>query len=137
MKELTVDAKRENLLQAQAFIDEELETADCPMLTQIAIDVAVEELFVNIASYAYGPKTGTATIQVMNDPGTNSVSITLSDSGIPYDPLAREDPDVTLPAEKRGIGGLGIYMVKQSMDKVDYKHIDGRNFITITKNLDS
>ena len=135
--DLTIDAKIENLDDVLAFVDERLEKLGCPIRKKMQIDVAVEELFVNIASYAYGPETGTATIQVMNDPGTNSVSITLSDSGIPYDPLAREDPDVTLPAEKRGIGGLGIYMVKQSMDKVDYKHIDGRNVITITKNLDS
>ena len=135
MKELTVDAKRENLLQVQAFIDEELETADCPMLTQIAIDVAVEELFVNIASYAYAGKSGKATVQVAIHEDPLSAEITFMDSGTPYDPLLKPDPDVTLAAKDRKKGGLGIYMVKNSMDEVRYEYRDGQNVLTMVKLL--
>ena len=132
---LTLDAKIENLDDVLAFVDERLEHYGCPIRKKMQIDVAVEELFVNIASYAYGPEGGTATVSVSAETDPHRVLITLSDSGIPYNPLLRDDPDVTLPAEKRGIGGLGIYMVKQSMDDVTYEYIDGRNNITIIKNL--
>ena len=135
MKELTVEAKRENLLLVQALIDEELEAADCPMATQIAIDVAVEELFVNIASYAYGDKTGPATVQVSVHEDPKSVEITLIDSGKRYDPLAKPDPDVTLAAKDRTKGGLGIFMVKNSMDDMKYEYKDGKNILTLKKRI--
>lgn len=135
MKELTVEAKRSNLLLIQSFIDEELEAADCPMSTQIAIDVAVEELFVNIASYAYGDKTGPATVQISIHEEPLSAEITLIDSGMKYDPLAKPDPDVTLAAKDRTKGGLGIFMVKNSMDDMKYEYKDGKNVLTLIKNL--
>ena len=101
MKELITEAKRENLPKVLAFVDGQLETVDCPMLTQTSIDVAVEELFINIASYAYDMENGTAVVQVtvLEDP--LSVEITFIDNGQQYDPLAREDPDITLPKQKR------------------------------------
>ena len=135
MKELIVDAKRENLPEVQAFIDEQLEEVGCPMLTQIAIDVAVEELFINIASYAYGQGNGVAVVQVTVHEDPLSVEITFIDNGVQYDPLAKEDPDVTLSAEERKIGGLGIYMVKKSMDEVKYEYRDGQNVLTIKKTI--
>ena len=118
-----------------AFVDEQLEAAGCPMLTQTSIDVAVEEVFINIASYAYELESGTAVVQVtvMDDP--LSVEITFIDNGNPYDPLKKEDPDITLPKQKRKKGGLGIFMVKKTMDNVTYEYKDGKNILTITKNL--
>jgi sigma-B regulation protein RsbU (phosphoserine phosphatase) len=133
---LTVDAKVDNLDKVLAYVDEHLELIDCPMRKMMQIDVAVEELFVNIANYAYGPEGGTASIRVTTETDPKRVSVTLSDSGIPYNPLLKQDPDVTLPAEKRKIGGLGIYMVKQSMDDFTYEYSEGRNVTTITKILD-
>ena len=135
MKELIVEAKRENLLEVQSFIDEQLEEVGCPMTTQIAIDVAVEELFVNIASYAYGQGEGVAVVQVkvLQDP--LSVEITFIDNGKQYDPLEKEDPDVSLSAKKRKKGGLGIFMVKNTMDNVSYEYKDGKNILTIKKKL--
>lgn len=99
------------------------------------IDVAVEELFVNIAQYAYAPGIGVATIrlEIQEDPFV--VVITFIDNGIPYNPLAKEDPDITLSAEERPIGGLGIYMVKKSMDEVSYEYKDGQNILRIKKQL--
>ena len=136
MKELIVEADRKNLNKVQAFIDEELEAVDCPMLTQTAIDIAVEELFVNIASYAYDTGIGTAVVQVTVHEEPLSVEITFIDNGRQYDPLAKDDPDTTLSAGQRRKGGLGIFMVKKSMDDVIYEYKDGKNILTIKKKLE-
>ena len=135
MKELELEAKVENLPEVLSFIDEVLEGADCSMKIQMQIDIAVEEIFVNIANYAYSPEIGTATvhIEVMADPP--AVDIAFIDGGVPYDPLAKADPDVTLSAEERQIGGLGIFMVKKSMDDVKYEYLDGHNILTLKKGL--
>ncbi|MCR5739056.1 MAG: ATP-binding protein [Lachnospiraceae bacterium] len=135
MKEMEIDAILENFEAVQAFVDEELERLECPMATQIQIDIAVEEVFVNIAHYAYNPEVGKATIRVeiIDDP--LSIVMTFMDNGIPYDPLAKEDPDVTLPPEERKIGGLGVYMVKESMDDVKYEYRNGQNILTLRKSI--
>ena len=116
-------------------LDEQLKAAGCPKFTKSAIDVAVEEMFINIASYAYDNETGTAVIQVTMLQDPLSVVISFIDSGIQYDPLAREDPDITLPKHKRKEGGLGIFMVKKTMDDVVYNYKDGKNILTIKKKL--
>ena len=105
------------------------------MTTQIAIDVAVEELFVNITSYAYEQGEGVAVVQISVHEDPLSVEITFIDNGVQYDPLAKEDPDVTLSAKERKKGGLGIFMVKNTMDNVSYEYKDGKNILTIKKNL--
>ena len=135
MKEMEIDAILDNFEAVQAFVDEELERLECPMATQIQIDIAVEEVFVNIAHYAYNPEVGKATIRVeiIDDP--LSIVMTFMDNGIPYDPLAKEDPDVTLPPEERKIGGLGVYMVKESMDDVKYEYRNGQNILTLRKSI--
>ena len=135
MRELTVDATIENIEKVTDFVNEELEKLDCPMKAQIQIDVAIDELFGNIAHYAYNPNVGTATIrmEVVQDP--MAVVLTFIDHGIPYDPLAKEDPDIKLSAEERKIGGLGIYMVKKSMDEITYEYKAGQNILRIKKNL--
>ncbi len=135
MKELVIEAKKSNLDAVLSFIDEQLGEAECSKKTRMTIDVAVEELFVNISSYAYDPKIGTAVVQVSVHNVPLSVEITFIDNGKPYDPLAKPDPDVTLDAEHRQIGGLGIFMVKKSMDDVQYEYKDGRNILTIKKVL--
>ena len=136
MDQLTVEAKTENLEEVLGFVDRHLETMDCSPKVSVQIDVAVEELFVNIAHYAYSPGTGSATIgvEILKDPA--AIAITFTDRGKPFDPLAKEDPDITLSAEERQIGGLGIYMVKKSMDEVVYEYKDGQNILRIKKNLD-
>jgi len=135
MAELTLKASVGNLDQVLAFVDAELEKLDCSIKAQMQIDVAVEELFVNIASYAYAPGEGNATIRVETVPEPHAVAITFLDCGVPYDPLAKPDPDVTLSAEERQIGGLGIFMVKKSMDDMKYEYRDGQNILTIIKKL--
>ncbi len=135
MDVLKIEAALDNLDEVLAFVDQRLEENDCPMKVQTQIDIAVEEIFVNIASYAYSPEKGNAEIGVEVSDDPLEVTIRFADSGIPYDPLAKEDPDITLPAEKRPIGGLGIYMVKKSMDNVEYEHKDGQNIFIIRKKL--
>ena len=133
MKELTVLAKTENLEQVLEFVNGLLEEKNSPMNLVFELDIAVEELFVNIAHYAYTPEIGEATIQVSFE--EEDVVITFIDRGIPYNPWAKKDPDITLSLEERQIGGRGIYMVKNSMDEVDYAYIDGKNVVTIKKNF--
>ena len=135
MNEFVIEATRENLPKVISFVNEHLEAADCNMRTQIQIDIAVEELFINIASYAYDPEIGTAVVQVTVTDEPLSVEITFIDNGRQYDPLAKEDPDITLPINKRKKGGLGIFMVKKSMDDIHYEYADGKNILTIKKNL--
>ena len=135
MKELTIEASLNNLDQVLLFVDTQLETVGCPMKTQMKIDVAVEEIFVNIASYAYVPATGQAVIQIDFEQNPDTAVITFIDRGIPYDPLEKSDPDVTLSIQERQIGGLGIFMVKKSMDDMTYQYLDGQNILTLRKVL--
>ena len=135
MNELVTEAINSNLPNVLAFVDEQLEAVGCPMRTQAQIDVAVEELFVNIANYAYDTVSGKVTVQVSVYEEPLRVEITFIDNGRQYDPLAKPDPDITLPAKKRNIGGLGIFMVKKSMDDVCYEYRDGKNILLIRKKL--
>lgn len=133
MFELTLDAVVENLDEVLAFLDQHLEELDCPMRLQLQLDVAIEEIFVNVAHYAYAPNKGDVTVQFSSE--DDVATITFIDSGVPYDPLAKPDPDITLSAEQREIGGLGIYMVKKTMDEMRYEYRDGQNVLTMVKKL--
>lgn len=135
MKELTINATVENIEKVTAFVDEQLEALDCPMKAQTQIDIAIDELFSNIAHYAYDPEVGPATVRVEVTQDPLAVVVTFIDNGKQYDPLAKEDPDVTLSAEERDIGGLGIYIVKKSMDEITYEYKDGKNILRIKKNI--
>jgi anti-sigma regulatory factor (Ser/Thr protein kinase) len=137
MKELTIAATVDNIGAVTAFVDEQLEALDCPMKAQMQIDIAIDELFGNIAHYAYNPEVGEATVRVEVTEDPLSVIITFIDGGVPYDPLAAADPDTTLSAEDRAIGGLGIFMVKKSMDEITYRYENGSNILSIRKNLRS
>ena len=134
MRSLTVAAKKEELETVQAFVDGILEEHDCPMKTQFQIDVAVEEIFVNIASYAYPPDTGTAEIRANVPDEGGSATVTFTDHGVPFDPLAKEDADISADALMGRTGGLGILMTKKMMDEVTYEFCDGENRLTIRKN---
>ncbi len=133
--ELEIEALRENLEEVQEFVDERLKACDCSPKTQMQISVSVEEIFINIANYAYEPNIGKAKIRAVVTGDPASLTLTFRDWGTPYDPLAREDPDVTLPAEDRNIGGLGIYMTKTFMDEESYTYRDGQNILTLKKIL--
>lgn len=133
--ELEVEATDENLPTVQAFIEQHLEENDCPMKARMQIGIAAEEIFVNIAHYAYSPLSGSATVRVEFFEDPLCVSITFMDHGVPYDPLKHRDPDVLLSAAEREIGGLGIFMTKKVMDDVAYEYRNGQNILTLKKNL--
>lgn len=135
MKKITVPAKTDELEIVLDFVNETLEGTDCSMRIQTQIDIAVEEIFVNIANYAYNPEIGKAEIVVEITEKPVTVAITFEDSGVPYNPLEKQDPDITLNAEERDIGGLGIFMAKKSMDDIEYTYRDGKNILTIKKAL--
>ena len=130
MKELTLPAAAENIEKAVEFVNSQLEAAGCPPKVTVQIDIAIDELFGNIAHY--GKDTGEATVRV-EVTEEQSVIITFIDSGIPYNPLEKPDPDVAQSLEERQIGGLGIFMVKKSMDDITYEYKDGQNILRIKK----
>lgn len=133
MHELNIEATIENVPIVTAFVDDKLEKLDCPIKVQTQIDIAIDELFSNIAKYAYHPEIGPATVKVEVEEDPMAVVITFIDQGVPYDPLANEDPDISLGVDDREIGGLGIYLVKKTMDDVAYEYKDGQNILKIKK----
>lgn len=126
-------ASTQYLNDAIAFVEEELNKIDCPMKSVMQIAVCVEEMFVNVANYAYDGEGGEIRLSI--DEAHDTVSITLTDEGVPFDPLAKEDPDITLSAEERKIGGLGIFMVKKSMNEVRYERVENKNIFTMIKKI--
>ncbi len=134
-KELCLEATIENIERVTDFVNEELESFDCPIKARTQIDIAIDELFSNIARYAYDPTTGPATVAVEVEEDPLAVVITFIDNGKPYDPLAKDDPDITLSAEDRQIGGLGIFLVKKTMDYINYEYKNGQNILKIKKNI--
>ena len=133
--ELHIAAKVENLDEVLAFAEERLEANGCSMKAQMQLTIAIEEIYVNIAHYAYGVEGGgDATIRFRTE-GRTAV-FDFIDSGVAYDPLAKPDPDITLSVEERPIGGLGIFMVKKSMDDVRYERKDDQNILSMYKSMD-
>lgn len=138
MKELTLVATLDGLSQVQEFVEMVLEELGCSMKAQMQISIAVEEIYVNIAHYAYPNENmdgkGMATITI-DKIGDEKVQITFADYGVPFNPLEKADPDTTLDANERQIGGLGIFMVKKSMDSIAYQYVNGQNILVIEKTL--
>ena len=135
MKELTVEARPESIPRIIDFVDGELDGLGCPVKTKTQIDIAIDELCSNIARYAYDGESGKMTVTVEGESAPGTVSISFQDEGKPFNPLASEDPDVTLSARERRVGGLGIFLVRKSMDDVRYEYRDGKNILTIRKTL--
>lgn len=136
MKEKVFEAKDENMLEMLGFVEQELENYGCSMRMQTAISVALEEVFINVAHYAYPDGNGKAKVAINIDPTTDEMTCILSDSGIAFNPLTQDDPDITLPVEQREIGGLGILIVKKTMDYVEYSRENGENILTMRKKLE-
>ncbi len=135
IEELELDATLENLDRVNEFVEQLLEDSDYPPEEKIGLDVAIEEIFVNIADYAYAPHVGK--VKITGEIERDQLSITLKfiDEGKPFNPLEKADPDLDLPIEERPIGGLGIFLVKDSVDEINYEYIDGKNVLTIRKKL--
>jgi anti-sigma regulatory factor (Ser/Thr protein kinase) len=131
MHELLIEAKTENMDAVLDFINEHIE--HCSMKIQNQIGIVIDEVFANISAYAYNPSVGEVTVRIKAD--DQDIAIEFEDKGVPYNPLLNEDPDITLDAEEREIGGLGIFMVKNIMDSVEYKRDGSKNILTIKKQL--
>ena len=135
MKQMTLPARRRNIPLIIDFVNRELESLGCSRKTEAQIDIAIDELYSNIANYGYEEDDGEVTVTLDTDTVPRTVTISFTDEGKPFNPLERADPDVTLSAKERKIGGLGIYMVKKSMDDVSYEYKAGKNILTIRKTL--
>ena len=133
MEKLTTNATVENLAAVTEFITSTLEEKDCSMKIIMQMELVIEEIFVNVASYAYRPNVGPVTICKEISESPQAVTITFIDSGVAYNPLEREDPDITLSAEERDIGGLGIFLVKKNVDEISYERKDNQNILKIKK----
>ena len=135
MKELTVEAIVEQIETVTEFVNAELEKLDCPMKARIQLDIAIDEIVSNIAYYAYGEKTGSVTVRIEALQKENGVQLMFLDSGVPYDPLTRQDPDISAEIEERKEGGLGIFLVRKTMDDMKFEYKDGQNCLTIRKSF--
>ena len=133
IKEFELDARIENIPSLTDSVDAILEEAGIGMKMIMQIDIALDEIFSNIAKYAYAPGTGKAVVRVETFP--DYVQISFIDCGVPFDPLNVSEPDVTMEAEKRNIGGLGIFLVRKTMDEVKYLRRDGRNILMLRKKI--
>ena len=131
----TFPAKIEALSDVLGFVDQTLEEYGCPMKVQTAVCVAIEEIFVNVAHYAYGEGEGDMTLGIGFEEESRTVTFRMSDRGVPFDPLQKPDPDITLSAEEREIGGLGIFITKKTMNSVTYAYQNGENILTMTKKI--
>lgn len=135
VRESVFKAEESILPRVLGFVEETLESVGCPMKTTTAICVAVEEVFVNIARYAYAGGDGDVTLSIALSEKDSTVTFRISDRGIPFDPLQKPDPDITLSADEREIGGLGILITKKTMDTVSYAYENGQNILTMTKKI--
>ena len=135
MTNQTFPAKTEALPDILGFVEETLDRYGCPMKIQMALCVAIEEVFVNIAHYAYGGDEGHMSLGIGFDASDSTITFRTTDRGIPFDPLKNPDPDITLSAEERDIGGLGIFITKKTMDSVTYTYENGENILTMIKRI--
>ena len=135
MKTITTEAKIENIEKITAFVDRKLEKVNCPARQQMQFRLAIDEIVSNVANYAYKPGTGNVTVQFDYDESAGDVLLTFTDEGVPFDPLQKAEPDVTLSAKEREIGGLGIFLVRKTMDEVSYAREDGKNILRIRKKI--
>ena len=135
MTNQTFPANTEALPDILGFVEETLESYGCPLKIQMALCVAIEEVFVNIAHYAYDGGEGHVSLGIAFDAAVSTVTFRMTDKGIPFDPLKKPDPDITLSAEDRDIGGLGIFIAKKTMDCVTYAYENGENILTMIKRI--
>ena len=135
MESRTFPAKTESLTDVLAFTEQILEKYQCSMKIQTAICVAIEEVFVNVAHYAYGEAEGDVKFDITFDKDTRTATFRMADKGVPFDPLKKPEPDITLSAEEREIGGLGIFITKKTMDLITYAYENGENILTMIKKI--
>ena len=135
-KEVEVPADMDHLDDVMGIIQEIMSNVEVDEAERMKVELAVEEMYTNIASYAYSEGNGSASAKCKLTDHPGEIIICFTDTGKPYNPLDKPDPDINAGVEERGIGGLGIYMTKKMMDNVSYEYVDNRNVLTIRKNFD-
>ena len=135
MLEITVNASVNEIRTATEFVNRQLKEIGCSEWFRIQVDIAVDEILGNIARFAYGRNTGSATVRFDTENDPRNIVLTFIDRGKPYDPLTAAVPDISLPAKERSIGGLGLFMVRKIMDDVSYSYRDGQNILTVRKKI--
>lgn len=135
MKHIVIPANKKNIAEGIEPIVALLEDHDANFVLTNKIEVALDEILTNVASYAYEPGTGDIEIDYGLDEETRLLTVVVADRGKAFDPLAKEDPNIALPAQDRKIGGLGIFIVKQVMDEASYRREDGKNILTLKKKI--
>lgn len=133
MQELVIEAKNENLDKVNEFVHAIISDSTFTKKSIMQLDLIVEEIFVNIANYAYAPKTGL--VKILSDIDGDCISLTFIDSGVPYNPLEKSDPNINLSVEERDIGGLGIFLTKKLVDDISYQYINEQNVLKFKKIL--
>lgn len=131
MAELTVEAKLENLDVVISFLTSTLKSYNICKKNINKIELVCEEVVVNIMKYAYSKSKGSLTLIIDYESKAKNLFIQIIDSGIPFNPLLMEEPDVAMPLEDRKIGGMGIFIIRKTMDEVDYERINGKNVLNM------
>ena len=131
----TFPAKTEALSDVLGFVEQMLDSFECPIKIQVALCVAIEEVFVNVAHYAYGEGEGNMSLGIGFDEESRAITFRMTDKGIPFDPLKKPDPDISLSADEREIGGLGIFITKKTMDSLTYNYENNENILTMIKKI--
>ena len=137
MMRIVLPAVLESIEKATAYLDDILDNEGCPNAIKMQMSIVLDELISNVAQYAYKDGKGDIALSVETLEAPKRVVITIEDSGIPYNPLEKEDPDITLSAEERQIGGLGIFIVKKYMDDIKYAYENKKNILTLVKNIEA
>ena len=131
----TFPAKTEALSDVLGFVEQMLDSFECPIKIQVALCVAIEEVFVNVAHYAYGEGEGNMSLGIGFEEESRAITFRMTDKGIPFDPLKKPDPDISLSADEREIGGLGIFITKKTMDSLTYTYENNENILTMIKKI--
>ena len=131
----TFPAKTEALSDVLGFVEQMLDSFECPIKIQVALCVAIEEVFVNVAHYAYGEDEGNMSLGIGFDEESRAITFRMTDKGIPFDPLKKPDPDISLSADERKIGGLCIFITKKTMGSLTYTYENNENILTMIKKI--
>ena len=135
MRELTTEAVTENLQSVMDFVNDSLSDKGCSAKTLYQMELVLEEIFINIASYAYEGDERPVVLSIDFEEDPLAAIVTFKDKGAPYNPLNRDDPNLALKLENREIGGLGIFLVKKNVDAIWYEHVNGENVLSFRKIL--
>ncbi len=136
MHKLILTAKIENLNKVFDFLDAQLSSLAYNMKAKLQLELSIEEAYVNISKYAYTSDKGEVEILSSVDEDPLQITVQFVDSGIPYNPLKTEDPDLFTDTEEKELGGLGIFLIKKNVDNIKYKYHNGKNILTLQKKLD-